>query len=169
MSTAPSNQTLAPEKIEQLARRVLEDAKQSLEYQESLFYSLAMQHALELLGSPSGVEVRDTYFEDSDHEGAREFAFLVDGEPCDIHGNMGWDAIYQLVNSSNPPFVAREWMFCENTDSASIIRDELSFRNDRFEEDARRIGAAAASSLIAQSLDEGTAPATGITHRRPGL
>lgn len=158
--------------IESIAQNVMSSVDDnSMEDSDDLLKVSAVVHALMNLGMKTRVDVTDVCYEDSDYEGSRVFAFLIGNEPCDLHGNMGWDDIVEHYVQSHEITKDREWFLMERMDAASVINDEVSQRQreNNFADRVAQLGGGALANIHAKHLEENSAPAPFSKKRRIGL
>lgn len=128
---------------------------QALHPASELLYASAVAWTLSELGIPSSATTADLAFEDSLDEGLRLFAFTVDGQPRDRHGNRGWEAISTHAVSLQPGFQGRPWFLVEGQDAACVMADEVNLQPG-VQEKAQRLAGPVCAALQAQCLDQTT-------------
>ena len=159
-----------PAFIKSIAQEVLYLTSERVEERhDDLLQASAMVYALRKIGLETRVDVMDTCFEDSTYEGSRVFGFLLGNEPCDIHGNMGWDKIIQEYIDLSPLTRNREWFMDENCDASFIITDEISQRDNVFFARVEQVGGGALANIEARQLKSGSSSAPPSKIRRIGL
>jgi hypothetical protein len=161
--TKPIDNEPSAELIESVAQEIiLAISQDTQEFNDDFLQSMAMVHALTSLGMQTAATVMDICYEDSSYETDRLFGFMIDQEPCDMHGNIGWNAIIDHYTQANELTRNLKWFKLDDIDvhfdSHSIITDELSMREENFESRVEQLGGGALANVRARQLEKGSNP-----------